>query len=103
MAVTGLKYKYKLNVLDVIRHLAAKLYLRLNLIFFPIVPDPSTGNETSYDNETIFDIYDATNCPIVIPEEKSLIENRLRLLMYIGKISLTFFSITSKAGARNYN
>ena len=57
---------------------------------YPIVPDPSTGNETSYDNETIFDIYDATNCPIVIPEEKSLIENRLRLLMYICKISLTF-------------
>lgn len=49
-----------------------------------IVPDPSAGNNTNFDNETSFEIYDDdTNCPIVDPEEKSLIEYRLQLLMYI--------------------
>ena len=44
-----------------------------------IVPDPvQASNQTSYDkNET-------TGCPILKPEEKTLIEGRLQILMYLG-------------------
>ena len=55
-----------------------------------IVPDPvAINNQTSYDkNET-------TGCPILKPEEKTLIEDRLQILMYLGNFP-SFFLTSSK-------
>ena len=59
-----------------------------------IVPDPTASNETeAFINDFTFPGFaknESNGCPILKPSEKLHIENRLRILMYLGNCFLSF-------------